>query len=150
MNKITFTSTMKQIDEIIRDQLGKETIRKVNRQVLIINFETTPLEEIMKIYKFSDKQKEQVYDLLDSKNDDLWRNLIYGSSNGNIALVNIALAEEGYVHGDKFWKWYGFDERIEWCAVFVSWVANEANVLNTAIPKFAGVANGIDCFKSRG
>ena len=75
--------------------------------------------------------------------------LLYGNS-FNTALVNVALQEVGYTHGDKFWKWYGYDERVEWCAVFVSRAVNEVGVLNTAIPKFSGVGTGIDWFKERG
>ena len=75
--------------------------------------------------------------------------LLYGNSS-NTSIVNVALQEVGCTHGDKFWKWYGYDERVEWCTVFVSWDANEVGVLNTAIPKFAGVETGIGWFKEKG
>ena len=30
--------------------------------------------------------------------------------------------------GQKFWSWYGFNYRVEWCACFVSWCANEVGL----------------------
>lgn len=118
-------------------------------RILNITINSVSKENIMDKYGFTDEQRKQVDELLDTQYDDLWMNLIYGSNDKCVAIVNIALREVGYTHGDKFWKWYGFDSRIEWCAVFVSWVANEADVLNTSIPKFSGVANGIDWFRER-
>jgi RHS repeat-associated protein len=41
----------------------------------------------------------------------------------------------------KYGEWYNMNEQ-PWCAMFVSYCANEAGVLNTAIPKYASVASG--------
>lgn len=55
-------------------------------------------------------------------------------------LVGIAKKELGTPNGDKYWQWGGFDKRIEWPAIFVSWVASQAGyldqgrVLNTPSP----------------
>lgn len=55
-------------------------------------------------------------------------------------LVEIAKKELGTPNGDKYWQWGGFDKRIEWSAIFVSWVASQAGyldqgrVLNTPSP----------------
>ena len=44
-----------------------------------------------------------------------------------------------------------FDGRVEWCACFVSWCANECGYIESGvIPKFAGCANGVQWFKDRG
>lgn len=61
-------------------------------------------------------------------------------------IVNTASNEVGNT-GEKYWNWYGFNHRVEWCCVFVSWVANQNNVLNTKIPKFIWVKKGVDFFK---
>lgn len=40
--------------------------------------------------------------------------------------VNLALAQlddPEAVNGKKYWTWFGFSYRFEWCAAFVSWVA---------------------------
>lgn len=52
--------------------------------------------------------------------------------------------------GESYWSWYGFNSRVEWCACFVSWCANECGYIeNGVIPKFASVNVGIDWFKDR-
>lgn len=46
---------------------------------------------------------------------------------------------------------YGFGSRVEWCACFVSWCANECGYIDTGvIPKFAGCVNGVQWFRERG
>ena len=104
----------------------------------------------MKDLGFSQTEIASVNELLSDEYESLWRNLIYGSLNGNKQIVGIAKQQVGNIGGEPYWRWYGFDHRIEWCAVFVSWAANQAGVLNDKIPKFAGVATGIEWFKSRG
>lgn len=51
--------------------------------------------------------------------------------------------------GETYWQWYGFNWRVEWCAVFVSWVAAQNNVLETDVPKFVWVKKGVDYFKEK-
>lgn len=52
---------------------------------------------------------------------------------------------------EPYWSWYGFGSRVEWCACFVSWCANECGYIETGvIPKFAGCVNGVQWFKDRG
>ena len=47
--------------------------------------------------------------------------------------------------------WYGFGSRVEWCACFVSWCANECGYIDTGvIPKFADCVNGVQWFRERG
>ena len=58
-----------------------------------------------------------------------------------------AYSEEGF----QYWSWYGFNSRVEWCACFVSWCANECGYINAGvIPKFAGCVTGSGWFKDRG
>ena len=50
-----------------------------------------------------------------------------------------------------YWSWYGFDSRVEWCACFVSWCANECGYIDAGIiPKYAGCVNGVQWFRDRG
>ena len=52
--------------------------------------------------------------------------------------------------GDKFWKWYGFEEHVHWCACYVSWCANECGYIDRGIiPKFALCTDGINWFKEK-
>lgn len=56
----------------------------------------------------------------------------------------------GNVGGQPYWSWYGFGGRVEWCACFVSWCANECGYIDTGIiPKYAGCVNGVQWFKER-
>ncbi len=73
------------------------------------------------------------------------------TSGGNQAIVEVALTQLGNEGGQPFWSWYGFDGRVEWCACFVSWCANECGYIESGlIPKFAGCVDGSNWFKSNG
>jgi hypothetical protein len=73
------------------------------------------------------------------------------SSETKTRMLDIARSQIGTYHGDPYWSWYGFGGRVEWCAIFVSWVSSQAGVLNNPhIPKFAGVGVGANFFKKNG
>ena len=40
------------------------------------------------------------------------------------------LGNEG---GQPYWSWYGFEGRVEWCACFVSWCANECGYIDSGV-----------------
>lgn len=64
-------------------------------------------------------------------------------------IVSVALKEVGNKGGEPYWKWYGFDSRVEWCACFVSWCADQAGYIDSGlIPKFSGCTNGVEWFKN--
>ena len=65
-------------------------------------------------------------------------------------IVDIALTQEGNVSGEPYWSWYGFDNRVEWCACFISWCANESGYIESGIiPKFSACVDGEHWFKIR-
>ena len=65
-------------------------------------------------------------------------------------IVLIAKGQVGNVGGEPYWKWYGFEERVEWCACFVSWCANECGFIDRGIiPKFSGCIDGVEWFQKR-
>ena len=64
-------------------------------------------------------------------------------------IVEVAASQIGNVGGEPYWSWYGFTERVEWCACFVSWCANKCGYLDTVIPKFSGCSTGVQWFKTR-
>lgn len=66
-------------------------------------------------------------------------------------MVEIAKAQLGNVGGEKYWRWYGMASKCAWCAIFVSWVANECGYIESgAVPMFASVPYGVEWYKSRG
>lgn len=72
-----------------------------------------------------------------------------GSGDGS-ALVAVAAEQIGNVGGQPYWSWYGFAQRVDWCAIFVSWCANEISVLDAAVPRYASVSSGATWFRARG
>lgn len=67
---------------------------------------------------------------------------------GNGQIVTIAKAQIGNEGGQKFWSWYGFDGRVEWCACFVSWCADQSGLLASGtVPKFSLCSDGVAWFQ---
>ncbi len=66
-------------------------------------------------------------------------------------LIDVAKGELGYKASEsntKYGKWYGTQG--PWCAMFVSWCANQAGVKTSVVPKFAYVPTGMTWFKNKG
>lgn len=69
---------------------------------------------------------------------------------GNQAIVQTALSQEGN-SGETYWKWYGFNSRVSWCACFVSWCAEQCGYLESGImPKFSLCSDGVKWFQDKG
>ncbi len=66
-------------------------------------------------------------------------------------IIDIAKNEIGYKeyssNHTKYGKWFGVQD--EWCAMFISWLANQVGILNTLIPKQAYVPTMAQWFKSK-
>lgn len=72
-------------------------------------------------------------------------------SEGNAAMVAVAQSQLGIDGGLKFCEWYGYSYRVEWCAIFVSWVANQCGYIDAGvIPKFAYCSEGANWFMEHG
>ena len=73
------------------------------------------------------------------------------TSGGNQVIVEVALTQLGNEGGQPYWSWYGFEGRVEWCACFVSWCADQCGYIESGIiPKFAGCVDGANWFKGNG
>ena len=73
------------------------------------------------------------------------------TSGGNQAIVEVALTQLGNEGGQPYWSWYGFDGRVEWCACFVSWCADQCGYLDSGIvPRFSLCSDGVDWFSGNG
>ena len=128
-----------------------ETETTVTQTYLYITVSHKTAEEMAAQYGFDEEQKEQLAELLDEENRSLWSAVLYGIYTEDGAIVSVALSQVGNVGGEPYWSWYGFASRVEWCACFVSWCANECGYIDTGvIPKYAGCVNGVQWFKDRG
>ena len=69
---------------------------------------------------------------------------------GNTAMVAVAQTQLGNVGGEPYWRWWGLDYRVEWCAIFVSWCADQCGYLDAGVlPKMEGVRPYVDWFIAR-
>jgi hypothetical protein len=75
-------------------------------------------------------------------------------------MVDIALSQVGtrernsdgsYGSGNftEYGAWYGLDGQ-PWCAMFVSWAADRAGVLNDVVPRHASTARGVSAYQEKG
>lgn len=75
-------------------------------------------------------------------------------------MLNIALSQVGYHERNsdgsigsgnftQFGEWYGMNGQ-PWCAMFVSWVANEAGLLGSVVPRHASTTVGANAYMERG
>ena len=72
------------------------------------------------------------------------------TSGGNQAIVEVALTQLGNEGGQPYWSWYGFGGRVEWCACFASWCADQCGYLESGIiPKFSLCSDGVNWFKGK-
>ena len=69
---------------------------------------------------------------------------------GNQQIVSVAMGQLGNSGGQKFWNWYGFDSRVEWCACFVSWCADKSGLIASGnVPKFSLCSDGVSWFQGK-
>ena len=128
-----------------------QTETTVTRTYLYITVSHKTVDEMTVQYGFNQEQKDYLTELLQDKNNSLWSSVLYGITASDDQIVTVALSQIGNVGGEPYWSWYGFGSRVEWCACFVSWCANECGYIDTGvIPKYAGCVNGVQWFKDRG
>ena len=128
-----------------------QTETTVTRTYLYITVAHKTVDEMASQYGFNQEQKDYLTELLKPENNSLWAAALYGINYSDDQIVTVALTQIGNVGGDPYWSWYGFGSRVEWCACFVSWCANECGYIDTGvIPKYAGCGNGVHGVKDRG
>lgn len=154
MNEISYETEEKTETVIVETDDGEGNI--VEEEVeettvyLYITVSHKTVEEMMAQYGFTEDQKAQVAELL-SQDSSMWASVLYGIYGADDQIVAVALSQLGNVGGEPYWSWYGFGSRVEWCACFVSWCADQCGYIETGvIPKYAGCVNGVNWFKDRG
>ena len=152
MNEIS--SRVEEVEKDIEttDENGNVKSEKITRKVLYIEIKTKTVEEMIEKYNMNEKQKEQLAEIRKEEYLSMWSNVLYGSSAGSNDIVQVAFSQIGNVGGQPYWSWYGFSSRVEWCACFVSWCANQCGYIDSGIiPKFASCeVEGVTWFKTCG
>ena len=154
MNEIS-SSTESKTEEVITetdDGHGNivETTTTVTHTYLYITVSHKSAEEMADRFSFNADQRQQLSELLAEENRKLWSSVLYGIYSGDDAIVTVALSQVGNIGGEPYWSWYGFGRRVEWCACFVSWCADQCGYIDMGVcPKFAGCGNGVQWFQER-
>ncbi len=125
------------------------TYTNVTKTYLYITVSHKTPSEMATTYGFTSQQNEILTELLSDEFADLWSSVLYGISGGSKKIISVAAMQVGNSGGQPYWSWYGFGSRVEWCACFVSWCANECGYIDAGIiPKFASCDVGMTWFKN--
>ena len=136
-------------DSTDEDGMVEET-QAVERTRLVIAISGKTAQQMAEEYGFDEKQLGYVTELLSDEYSDLWASLSVPGV-GSDDIVAVALSQVGNVGGQPYWSWYGFSSRVEWCACFVSWCAEQCGYIESGvIPKHSYCPTGVEWFRSRG
>ena len=155
MNAIDYEVQERQVEEIVEVEREDGTVAEgtetVTRRVLVVTLSARSPDEAAAFYAFTAEQGDMLAQLLDKRYAAMWQSVLYGATGGSGDIVEVAASQIGNVGGQPYWSWYGFSGRVEWCACFVSWCANECGYIEAGvIPKFAACSAGVQWFKSAG
>ena len=155
INSITYFIETFEVEEDVLFDDGVPTgeTKIVTYHMLHIIISHKSIDEITAKYGFSAEQIALLNELLSPEYISLWNALLFGVSSGvgSIAMVEVAISQIGNIGGEMYWRWYGFGNRVPWCAIFVSWVAEQNGFIQAGIiPRFAATAYGVQWFQSRG
>lgn len=151
MNDISYRTETDTETEIIESDDGNGNILEgtveVTKTTLYITVSHKTAEEMSDQYRFNDDQDSQLEELL-SVDNSMWLAVLYGIYGSDDMIVQVALSQIGNVGGEPYWSWYGFGSRVEWCACFVSWCADQCGYIETGVcPKYVGFVNSVAWFK---
>lgn len=137
MNTISHTTTTEEVTVIIETDDGNGNILEEEvtetRTTLHITVTHKSADEMATQYGFNDDQKEHLAALLEEGTSSMWASVLYGVYGEDDQIVAVAASQIGNVGGMPYWSWYGFGSRVEWCACFVSWCANECGYIDIGV-----------------
>ncbi len=155
MNTIESRVSEREVTEIVveYDEEGNpyEAYETRVLRTLYITITGKTASEASNGYGFSESQTALLVELLGAGYDSAWQSVLYGIRSGSGDIVEVAETQLGNVGGAPYWSWYGFNSRVEWCACFVSWCANECGYIEAGvIPRHSYCQSGIAWFKEAG
>ena len=120
---------------------------QVSTYLFIELAQKTP-EDMAERLDFTEPQRQQLTELLSEEYATLWNGVLYGIGTGDGEIVSVALSQVGNVGGEPYWSYMGFTSRVDWCACFVSWCANECGYIESGtMPNFSWCETGVNWFK---
>ncbi len=156
MNSVETRTVTETVTIIIESDDGHGNVveeeTEEERTTLYVTVSHRTAEETAELYGFTADQTELLEDMLRDEYASVWAWVLYGIRPGAGAdLVAVALSQLGNPGGRTYWSWYGFSSRVDWCACFVSWCADECGYLDQGVlPKYAGCTAGAAWFRDRG
>ena len=155
MNEISYE--VKTAEEVViheeADEEGNIIITETTEMITTLYITVThqTADDMANVYGFTAEQKQILAELLQDDNTSMWAAALYGIHSADEQIVAVAESQIGNVGGEPYWRWYGFTSRVEWCACFVSWCANECGYIEAGvIPKFSVCDRGVEWFRERG
>ena len=154
MNDISWRTKTKTEKKIVESDDGSGNIVQTEVEethtTLYITVSHRDAEEMAEVYCFDSSQNDQLQELI-AADASMWSAVLYGVYGSDEGIVQVALSQIGNIGGEPYWSWYGFESRVEWCACFVSWCADQCgDIEGGVIPKYAGCVNGVNWFRERG
>lgn len=155
INSIDCHVTEREVTELVlkHDDEGNpfEASETITVRTLYITLSHLTACEAASAYSFTSKQQDTLNELLSSSYDTMWQSVLYGTNGNSGDIVEVAVSQVGNYGGMPYWSWYGFSNRVEWCAVFVSWCANECGYIESGTaPRFSWCPAGIQWFQETG
>lgn len=131
------------------EETAETTDSTMAETVLKVTISKKSPEELAKEYRFTEKQIEKMNELL-QLDESLWWGTLFGVHSPDLKILATAANEIGNLYGEKYWDWYGFEERVDWCACFVSWCGAKCRYIQAGTyPQFSACGKGMNWFKER-
>jgi hypothetical protein len=154
MNTISYIVESYDIVVDVLDDSGNPTGDTEIETITVLRIVVSHLtvDEATALYGFDSERIAWLEELLLPEYHMLWNALLFGiTSIGDGSMVEVAITQIGNVGGEIYWRWFGFGSRVPWCAIFVSWVAEQCGFIEAGvIPMFSSTSAGMQWFQSRG
>ena len=153
MNEIAFSLEAVEVEVDVLDDdnvpTGETTTETTMVLRIVVSHRTS--EEMAEQYGFDAEQLSWLEELLKPEYHMLWNGLLYGiTAIGDGSMIGAAESQLGNIGGEPYWSWYGFSERVEWCAIFVSWCAEQCGFIDAGIiPRFSSCSTGVQWFEEK-
>lgn len=128
------------------EETAETTDSTVAETILKVTISKKSPEELARDYRFTEAQIAKMNELI-QLDESLWWGTLFGVHSPDLKILATAANEIGNLYGEKYWDWYGFEERVDWCACFVSWCGAKCRYIQAGTyPQFSACGKGMDWF----